>query len=213
MNKSFLAAVLAALVVAPAHAGPMGFKESYMSMGDLSRNWREAFINYAFTTKDALGVEAVAMRSDNQSLSRQATELTYTRLLNRWNLPNAQANFWFIGGIGEIKGNDFDDRRTLLSPGIQLDYETPRIYLASTARLYRAKGIDHDYASIRAGASFYEVDYDETQPWLILEARRMRELSEKTEFTPMLRLINRRYFVEAGFSNMRAPRFNFMYIF
>ena len=51
------------------------------------------------------------------------------------------------------------------------------------------------------------------QPWLILEARRMRGLSGKTEITPMLRFIDKRYFVEVGVNNMKQGRFNFMYIF
>jgi copper chaperone CopZ len=51
---------------------------------------------------------------------------------------------------------------------------------------------------VRGGFSLYEVDYDEIQPWLIVEARRMRGLSDKTEITPMVRLIHNRYFVEFG---------------
>ena len=85
--------------------------------------------------------------------------------------------------------------------------------MSATARLYRAPGVNHDFASVRAGFSFYEVDYEETQPWLIVEARRMRGLSEKIEVTPMLRLISNRYFVELGVSNTKQGRFNFMYIF
>ena len=101
----------------------------------------------------------------------------------------------------------------MASPGIQVDYETTRIYASATARLYRADGIHHDYASARLGFSFYEVDYDETQPWLIVEARRMNDLSDKTETTPMLRLIHKRYFVELGVNNSAQGRINFMYIF
>jgi hypothetical protein len=81
------------------------------------------------------------------------------------------------------------------------------------ARLYRAEGINHDFASARLGFSFYEVDYDEIQPWFVVEARRMRGLSDKTEITPMLRLVHNRYFVEAGVNNSRQLRFNFMYTF
>ena len=41
----------------------------------------------------------------------------------------------------------------------------------------------------------------------------MRGLSDKLEITPMLRLINKGYFIEAGVNNSRQWRFNFMYIF
>jgi hypothetical protein len=191
----------------------MGFKDSWMSMGDLGPNWREAFINYAFTTRDALGVSTTYMRADDETKSRQLAEVTYTRLLQRWNATDSQANLWFAGGIGVVRGNDFSGSRAMISPGVQFDYETTRVYFAAARRLYRASGLNHDYSSLRAGFSFYETKFDETQPWFILEARHMNELSGKAEITPMMRLINQNYFIEAGVNNSLQPRFNFMYIF
>jgi hypothetical protein len=208
-----LALAGAALLALPAAAAPMGFKDSWMAMGDLSPHWREAFANYAFTARDAAGPSLLFMRSDDKIHTRELAELAYTRLLRRWNLPHAQANVWFIGGLGAVRGNDFDGTRAMASPGIQVDYETTRIYAMLTGRLYRAEGLRHDYAAARLGFSFYEVDYDEVQPWFVVEARRMRGLSDRTEITPMLRLIHNRYFVEAGVNNSKQLRFNFMYTF
>ena len=85
--------------------------------------------------------------------------------------------------------------------------------MRTKARALRANGLNHDFGSVRVGFSFYEVDYDQTQPWLVLEARRVRGLSDKTEITPMLRLIHNRYFVELGVNNSRQARANFMYVF
>ena len=184
-----------------------------MVMGDLSPNWRESFANYAFTPRDAVGPSLLYMRSDDKTKTRELAEVAYTRLLKRWNLPHAQANVWFVGGVGAIRGNDFSGTRTALTPGIQVDYETQRVYASAFARLYRAEGINHDYASARLGFSFYETDYDEVQPWFVVEARRMRVLSDKTEITPMLRLVHNRYFVEAGVNNSKQLRANFMYTF
>ena len=211
--------LVAMLLSHPATAGPMGFDESFMAMGYFNNNWRESFINYAITPRDALGVSATYMRADDKSKSRTLEEVTYTRLLKRWNAPHALANLWFQGGIGALQGEgklvgenrDFD--KVMITPGVQFDYETTRIYFQAAHRLYRATDINHDYTSLRAGFSFYESDYDKTQPWMILEARNMNGLSEKVEITPMLRLINKNFFVEAGVNNSREPRFNFMYIF
>jgi hypothetical protein len=200
-------------------AGPMGFDGSFMSMGDFNNNWREAFINYAVTPRDAFGVSATYMRNDDKSKTRTLEELTYTRLLHRWNAPHSQANLWFMGGIGALQGEDErvgkDDNfdKIMVTPGVQFDYETTRIYFQATHRLYRASDINHDYSSVRAGFSFYETDYDKTQPWFVLEARNMNGLSDKIEVTPMLRFINKRFFVEAGMNTDYKPRFNFMYIF
>jgi hypothetical protein len=196
-----------------AGAAPMGFKDSVMFMGDSSPNWRESWANYAFTPRDAVGAGAVYMRSDDETRTRTLAELNYTRLIKRWNLEDAQANVWLLAGVGALRGNDFPGSKFAYAPGVQVDYETTRVYFAATGRLYRASGLNHDFGAIRAGFSFYEVDYDETQPWLVLEARRMRGLSDKTEITPMLRLIHNRYFVEFGVNNSRQARANLMYIF
>lgn len=210
LAKRWALAVVACACL-PAVGAPMGFQGSTMAMGDFGPNWRELYVNYALTPRDAVGFSATWMRSDDRTVVRELDELAYTRLLKRWNRPHAQANVWFIGGVGALHR---DGRtRAMASPGIQVDYETTRIYLAGTHRLYRARGVNHDFTSLRAGFSFYEAQYEETQPWLILEARRMHDLSERTEITPMLRLINKNFFIEAGVNNMRQARFNFMYIF
>jgi hypothetical protein len=212
LKRRLACAALTAAATA-AHAAPMGFKDSQMAMGDFGPNWREAWVNHAFTPRDAIGAGGLWMRSDDKRLTREVAEATYTRLVARWNLPHAQANIWFVGGFGAVRGNDFSGTRTLLAPGVQLDYETTRVYVAAFGRLYRAEDLNHDYAALRAGFSFWEAEYDEPQPWLVVEARRMRGLSDQIEWTPMLRVIHKRYFVEAGVNQQRQGRFNFMYIF
>jgi hypothetical protein len=215
MRRAITATVLALASVCTGlvQAAPMGFKDSWMAMGDFGPNWQEALVNYALTPRDAVGATVLKMRSDDKTLTRTVSELTYTRLLKRWNMPDAQANAWFIGGAGSVTGNDFLGSRALASPGFQVDYETTRVYASLMGRLYRAQNLNHDFVSVRTGFSFYEVDYDETQPWLILEVRRMKRLSDTIEITPMLRLIHNRYFVELGVNNARQVRANFMYIF
>lgn len=211
------ACMIVSMLPVVVYAAPMGFKGSWMTMGDLGPNWREVYANYAVTVRDAFGMANTYMRSDDKKITLDLTDLTYTRLLHRWNLRDAQANFWFVTGLGEARLHDAVTgnaaTRAMLSPGVQFDYETTRVYFATMGRLYRGHGINHDFASVRAGFSFYETDYDETQPWFIVEARRMRDLSDKTEITPMLRLVNKSYFIEAGVNNSNQARFNFMYIF
>jgi hypothetical protein len=209
----WLRALLLAAAAGPVAAAPMGFKDSQMAMGDFGPNWREAWVNHAVTSRDAVGAGALYMRDDDDtSRTRTVVEATYTRLVARWNAEHSQANVWFVGGLGAVRGSDFSGTRTLWAPGVQVDYETTRIYLAAFGRLYRARDLNHDYGAVRAGFSFYEAEYDQTQPWLVVEARRMRGLSAGTEITPMLRLINKGWFVEFGVNQHRQGRFNFMYI-
>jgi hypothetical protein len=211
--KRLIVACVALCTSAAALAAPMGFKGSLMGMTDLGENWREGWVNYALTPRDAVGAGGLFMRSDDKTRSRKFTEATYTRLLKRINAEHSQANIWLLAGAGGVTGNDFSGTRSMLAPGISVDYETTRIYTSAMLRMYRAQGINHDYASVRAGFSFYEADYDELQPWFVLELRRMRGLSNSLEVTPMLRVIHNRYFVEAGVNQAKQLRFNLMVIF
>ncbi len=210
--RACLGAVLL-VAMASAAAAPMGFKDSTMAMVDLSPTWREAWVNHAVTARDAFGAGALFMRSDDGRLERTAVEANYTRLVQRWNQPHAQANVWFFAGLGGVRGNHLEGTRTLVAPGLQLDWETTRLYAAATVRLYRASGLNHDYGSLRAGFAFEEADYESTQPWFVLEARRMRGLSDEVEITPMLRLVHRRFFAELGVNQNRDARFNLMFVY
>ncbi len=197
-------------------AAPMGFEGSTMTMGDFNQNWREVGFNYALTSRDALGLTHLEFRSDDHKDKREVDILNYTRLLSRWNLTDAQSNLWLFMGLGEIRGsidNQNIDSKVIASPGFQFDYETRRIYFATTHKLYRASNLNHDTTSIRAGFSFYEADYDQTQPWFILETKYTNQISDKIEVIPMLRLINKNIFVEGGVNNSGQPRLNLMYTF
>ena len=197
-------------------AAPMGFEGSTMTMGDFNQNWREVGFNYALTSRDALGLTHLEFRSDDHKDKREVDTLNYTRLLSRWNLTDAQSNLWLFMGLGEIRGsidNQNIDSKVIASPGFQFDYETRRVYFATTHKLYRVSNLNHDTTSIRAGFSFYEADYDQTQPWFILETKYTNQISDKIEVIPMLRLINKNIFVEGGVNNSGQPRLNLMYTF
>jgi hypothetical protein len=208
-----------ALILLSSHlalAAPMGFEGSTMTMGDFNQNWREIGFNYAITSRDALGLTHLEFRSDDHKDKREVDTLNYTRLLSRWNLTDAQSNLWLFMGLGEIRGsidNQNIDSKVIASPGFQFDYETRRIYFATTHKFYRASNLNHDTTSIRAGFSFYEADYDQTQPWFILETRYTNQISDKIQVMPMLRLINKNIFVEGGVNNSGQPRLNLMYTF
>lgn len=197
--------------VSNSFAAPMGFKNSWMLMGDFSKTYQEFSLNYATTVNDAFGISGSAMQTDNSVSKQQNLEAVYTRKLARWNLPEAQANIWFIGGLGSTTGNTFNGSKTMASPGIQVDYETTRFYSMASARVYAGEGATSNITTARLGASFYEADYDEPQPWVIIEARRMTFVSKQYEFTPMLRVIHKWYFVEIGANSSGELRFNFMY--
>jgi hypothetical protein len=215
-------AVAALGMASAAQALPMGFKDRVMVMGEVSEEGREFWANYAFTARDAIGLGTLRTQAHGGHLRRELWEANYTRRLHRINAPASQTNFWFVGGVGELRDSTRPGRHTVWSPGLMFDYETTRVYAAAAARAYRAdtgggRKVQQDMASLRAGFSFYEVNYDQTQPWFILEAKRVRGITNGVEWTPTLRFIHKRFFGEIGITNpdrdSRSLRLSFMWTY
>lgn len=202
------------LVTSTAQAAAlMGFKDSAMLMSEFSTYRKELMLNYSPAVGHAFGVETMWMRGEKQNTL--ITNFNYTGLIKRWNMPNGQANLWFMTGIGEASG---ESSGFAYSPSVQFDYETTRLYFLAKARLVRAPHIQYDAYSVQGGFSFYETSFDETQPWFVVEARTTENMAMRNEITPALRLINQNYFLELGITNpwdseSRTPRLNLMFTF
>jgi hypothetical protein len=205
----------------PALALPMASEGSWMSMVDLnSGGERDLAVNYAVTGRDAFGV--MAQRWDEpvrhaglheRHVEREAAGLTYTRLVHRWNLPHAQANVWFVASLGRARGEGWEGQRSYVSPAVMADYETTRVYLGAGLEPMRGSGLRHDSRWLRAGFSFYEVDYEQVQPWFLVEAKQTRYLTEtRDSVTALLRFIHRGVFVEIG-GNREGTQFNLMWAY
>lgn len=155
------------LITLPAQAAALiGFKNSAMLMSDFSMNRKELMLNYSPLLGHAFGIETMWMRGDKQT--NLITNINYTGLLKRWNMPSGQANLWFMTGIGSASG---DSSGFSYSPSVQFDYETTRVYFLAKARMVRAPHIQYDTYSVQGGFSFFETNFDETQPWFVVEAR------------------------------------------
>lgn len=195
-------------------AALMGFEDSAMMMTEIGRYNQEWMLNYSPKLGHAIGVEVMRM-SAKQEQATTIVGINYTGLIKRWNMPQAQANFWFQGSLGEANGQ-YDG--FAYTPSLQFDTETTRLYFLAKARLIRANNMNFDTAILQTGFSFYETSFDETQPWFVLEAKAMRNTEPAMQITPALRLINKNYFLELGITNPFqgegfAPRLNAMFVF
>jgi hypothetical protein len=206
---------------ANALALPMASEGRWMLMADAEPDLRGVALNHAVTRQDAFGVAAArqtSMKSSGMEHKRDWAAASYTRLVHRWNLPHAQANLWFVGLVGSARVHEAGpDNLGLWSPAVLADYETTRVYVGGGLQTLQTNRWQRHAAYLRTGFSFYEADYEETQPWLIVETKREydgvegRQAVTKSTVTPLLRLINRRWFVDVG-GNRDGLRVNFMWI-
>ncbi|MBS7806366.1 hypothetical protein [Variovorax sp. PCZ-1] len=220
--RNICAGVLLILLQTLAQALPVGFKDSWMTMGELGKDYSEVNLIYTFTPHTSVGVGGVGLKyEDKATMQKRRVEMVDTHIshrIGRWNFPEAQANIYLQMGIGQAKGNFFNNSQTVLQPGLQLDYETRRIYTALKWHGSYAKAFDYTRYSLAGGFSFYATEYDEWQPWVVLEAsRKGGDLKDATEITPYFRLIHKTLFIEAGAPYQKGKsqglKVNFRYTF
>ena len=195
------------------HAAPMSFKGSTTNMSQVSKDYFSIESSYASSIKDSFGAKAI--RAKGNGYDTISKEIFYLRKLMRINSAISQANLWLFTGAGfiDIKKNNTKEHHIYLSPTLQFDYETKRVFSMISHQVMRVGNENFDTTKIEGGFSFYETDYDETQPWLLLKTRKTSTVDSKFEYTPTLRFINKSLFGEVGVNLDGDPSFHLMYTF
>ena len=195
------------------NAAPMSFKDSITSMSTISKSYSYLESSYAISPKDALGININENKGNTYKL--KSGEFFYLRRLIRINKINSQTNLWLFTGAGivNVKKNIKDDDYLYLSPTLQFDYETKRVFSLISQQILRVGNKNYDTTKIEGGVSFYETTYNETQPWILLKTRKTKTVDSKTEYIPTLRFINKSLFGEVGVNLDGDPSFHLMYTF
>ena len=204
-----------ALSASLAQAMPVAFTDSFMAMADLSEDAQEAAVSYSF--KRGWAVQAGVLSWERKHLGqhtqrREIVDVHLNKRAWRLNTPGSQANWYVQAGLGSGRASEVGGTSTVYQVGTQLDWETTRLYAAYEGHRYYAREFNHTSHALVAGFSLYEVDYDQLQPWLVAEAKRVTKWKPHTEYSFMARFIYRTLFLEIGANTDGKPRATFMYI-
>ena len=132
---------------------------------------------------------------------RSTHEIAYARLnylVKRWNLQDAQANVFAWGGAGGASVDDGSDELAW-NAGVQLDYETRRVYASLKTDYHDSPDFSHRIDTLQLGLAPYEHDYDDVATWFVVQARDYTGgIHDGVEWALLLRLFKGGAWVEAG---------------
>ncbi len=210
--KRLLTSGLLALAVAsttPATARPVSYSDGHMFMADHQTNLDQWSYTYSPSFRWAASVGVLRVESLERSDRLELGYIRAAHLLHRWNLPQAQANVFVWGGVG--------DARTALGSGLarhvglQVDYETRRIYTAWVSELHEGDGWSHRIDTASLGWAPYEHDIDRVATWFVLKGMRTSNaIDDDIKPAALLRLFTTRWWVEVGADADGRPLANLM---
>jgi hypothetical protein len=210
-----LVALLLCASAAPAAAKPISFARGSTVMAEYGGgNMLEVQAFYAPKYWWSAGGSWLELKDESGDLSRDIVLVRGNLLAKRWNLPGAQANVFLWGGLGRATGSDFSGSTQARNVGLQLDYETRRVYSAFRTDLQESDHYSHRIDTLQLGFAPYEHDYHTLATWFLVQGRQYTGgLYDGTETALLLRLFKGGTWVEFGATtegNLQAmAMFNF----
>lgn len=193
-------ALVFAAAMSAAQAKPIAFAHGTTVMAEYGAGtMRELQVFYAPRYFLSTGLGHLALDSDVDGRSRDITYARLNYLLKRWNLEDAQGNIFTWGGAGSATTGEDGQGRFAWNTGVQLDYETRRIYASLKSDYYDSSAFSHRIDTLQLGFAPYAHDYSTLATWFVVQARRYTgEIHDGTEWAFLLRLFKRGAWIEAG---------------
>jgi hypothetical protein len=203
MVRLYAGACVALAVAAPATAKPIAFADGTTVMAEYGAGtMRELQIFYAPRFDYSVGAGHVDFTSDVDGRTEHITYARLNWLAHRWNLDDAQANVFAWGGAGSATGNLFTGTRVAGNAGLQVDYETRRVYASLKTDLQRSSEFSDRIDTLQLGVAPYKHDYGGLATWFVLQTRHYTgELHSGIETAALLRIFKGGAWVEAGATN------------
>jgi len=194
------ACALLGLLPLAAAAKPIAFANGTTFMAERGAGTMdEVQLFYAPRYWYSVGAGWLELTSEDERKQRHIAYLRGNLLAKRWNLPSAQANVFAWGGFGRATGNDFEGSTLARNAGLQIDYETRRVYAAFRSDLHESDRFSHRIDTLQLGWAPYAHDYDTLATWFVVQGRRYTgDIMDGTETAFLIRFFKRGTWVEVG---------------
>ena len=207
---------LALFCASVAQAGFFIPKGTSMAMFMYTPSSRSFDLTHGFTRDWSATLGWHRYENDDGEDRRDFTLLRANYLLYRGYGSGGIANVYVFGGPAYAEAEDGDDGLGWHA-GLWGDYETRRVYARLSVQTHQVEDVGQTITTGQALWAPYAADYEDIATWVGLQVERRNHLSDATEVTPMLRLFQRDWWVDAGVSVNKAHRgdvfLNLMFLF
>ena len=201
VSRSWAVALLAMFTIPGiCLAKPIAFAHGTTVMAEYGAGTMEELqVFYAPRFSYSVGGGHLRLGSDIDGRTRDITYARLNYLAKRWNREASQANIFVWGGLGSANVSEDADDHFAWNAGVQVDYETRRVYASLKSDLHESSGFSHRIDTLQLAMAPYEHDYDKLATWFVLQGRRYTgEIFDGTEVALLLRLFKGNTWIEAG---------------
>lgn len=186
-------ALLFILAAWPAAAKPVQWPGGTMFMAGHDQDLDYFSATYSFTGKNSISTRTDYFRGDESFVGG----LQLNHLVQRWNMPEAQANIY--GKFGAGVASNQERKSGAIFGGVLADYETRRIFVSYENDLvYGGRVMSYAWHSARIGVAPYISGYDDLHSWVMLQGDYRPRGRHDFSLTPLLRFFKTGWMVEVG---------------
>jgi len=194
------------LLAATTTAHPVAFEGAYQLMFGTAGDVQNFEFYRSYSAQAAWGFHAMHFEDHQDEIF---TGLQHNWLLERWNLPSAQANIYTGLGAG-LAGETGNATSPAAIGFFRADYETRRIYSALDAKWIESPDLSRGIFSASFGVAPYKADFDQLNTWLIIQADHVTGMEDEIDIIPKVRFFKGPYFLELGSTLSGKPVINLM---
>lgn len=208
LRKAQLLALAMLLYISPSFGHPVSFKGGYSFMAFNQADMLDWQLLYTFHPKLAVGVDF--FRDTMEPRERYFLIPRMSWLVQRWNELDSQANIYVYGGAGLARKADVS--APAVEAGVEVDYETRKIYLSAKATTVAARGFDTlSIYQFRTGFAPYVGEANDLHAWLIAQVQYLPFANQESlRVGPVLRMFHKNVLWELGMTARGSWNFNFM---
>lgn len=214
MQKIYCAifsAILVGLTSVSVSARPVSYPGGWTFIWNTNGVGDSLLLHYSPTARYSLG----ALVARNRDQSTVFYDGQYTRLLERWNTRESQANLYFTSGLGaafDAGTDDFTPNGPARLAGFvqaSADWETRRLFTSYSIRGSISDRLpDLFEQTARLGVAPYIADYGKLHTWLMVEIAHRPQNEDEFSITPLVRFFKSTVMFEAGISDRGEARFS-----